>query len=195
MHPPKLRPVPNIAVVPGTGRGLCGLGNPLKGDEDRFIYWGLEGSCEIDPGLLLITRPPGDNKHVDVMIPVILAVLGDDGWGPIDETLLRCCTAFDSPRAAPAAATASSDLGDRIRSPSESRRNLVFMSCHTRAGTLVPRADPPLPNPDPPEDTLSVSDILSNGTIQESRVPVDETPRDDRNNKLLLLDISSPAVG
>jgi len=98
-----LRAVPDIAIVPDTGRDLCGLGNPLKGDENPFVCWGDEGSCRIDPGLF-ITRP-GDNGHGDVMLPVILAIVIGDCWDPIATTLLSC-TAF-TPKTP---ATAISDL-------------------------------------------------------------------------------------
>jgi len=124
--------VPAIAIVAAdTGRDLCGLGNPLKGDEDAFVGWGEVGNCGMDPGLF-ITRP-GENDHGDVMLPVILAVLEGNCWVPIGTTLLRR-TAFTP--VTPAAAI--SDSGAHIRFPSENRLNLLLMSCHTRAGTAVP---------------------------------------------------------
>lgn len=152
-----------MAIVPDTGLVLCGLGNPLKRDEDPFVCWGDKGSCGIDPGLL-ITRPV-DNDHPDVMFPDILSVLVGDCWDPIGTTLLRR-TAFTP--WAPAAARSHSD--ERVLSPSENLRNLLLVSCHTRAGTVVPQPGPLHPGPEPPEDTLSVSDILSHGIIQASKV-------------------------
>lgn len=165
---PTFRAVPaSAADAPCTGRDLCGLASPRSGDEP-FECDGDDGGCGVD-GVEFPDTRPGDSAHADVVLPFMLPFmlwfisrLAADWCG----TTFARRTVFTG-----AIATAgSSDASDvRFRSPSENRRNLLFMSCHTRAGTVVPRTAR-TPATEPAEDTLSVSDMFSTGAARESTV-------------------------
>lgn len=63
-----------------------------------------------------------------------------------------------------AAARSCSDIEERIRSPSDNRRDLASAACQTRDGTVVPLVDDDVLDPvvpDPPDETLSESEAFS----------------------------------